>query len=468
MERGGVQGIQFIVQIVLARLLLPEDFGVIAIVGVFISFSNVFIQSGLNTALIQKKNADEKDFSTVLFLSLGLAILLYLVIFFIAPLISEFYQEDQLIKILRVYSLVLFVGALNSIQNAYVAKYMLFKKLFFSSLISVVFSGVIGILCAFLEFGVWALIIQQLMNQISIFIALWFTLQWRPQLEFSPARVKTLFSFGWKVLVSNLIHVLYMDLRTLIIGKIYTSSALGFYNRGETFPKLIVSNIDGSIQSVMLPTFSAHQENTNRIKGMVRRTIVTSAFLVFPSMIGLAAVAESLVELILTEKWLDSVQFLQIFCLTYAILPIQTVNLQAVTAMGRSDIALKLQIIKKTAGILILLISIPFGIHAIALGTAISALIAALVNIYPNSKLLNYSYIEQFKDIFPIIITSLLMGVLVNVINGWDIEVIFKLVLQIIVGLMFYLFISKLFRIESLDYLIDTLKDFKNKNLKEN
>ena len=261
MERGGTQGIQFIVQIVLARLLLPEDFGSITIVLIFIQLANVFIQSGFNTALIQKKDADEVDFSSVFYLSLFVAGLLYVVLFFTSQFIADFYRLPQLAQILRVLSITLFFGAFNSIQNAYVARNMIFKKLFFSSLGAIIVSGTVGITAAYLGWGVWALVAQQLINQLAVTLILWFTVKWRPKLLFSIEKVKVLFSFGWKLLVSSLINTLYIDIRSLIIGKIYPPAMLGYYDRGKLFTKIIVSNIDGSIQSVMLPALASQQDD---------------------------------------------------------------------------------------------------------------------------------------------------------------------------------------------------------------
>ena len=313
MERTGVQGVQFILQLILARLLTPSEYGIISLITVFIVLGNVFIQSGFNTALIQKKDVTEEDFSSVFYLSLFVAMLLYKYYFFSAPLISEFYKMNEITMILRVLSIVLLFGAFNSIQNAIISRTMKFRMLFFSSVISMIISGIIGIILAYLGFGVWALVAQQIVNQISITIILWITLKWRPKLVFSFARVRHLFSYGWKLLLSSLIDTLYMNLRSLIVGKIYTSEMLAFYNRGEQFPQIIVSNINGSIQSVMLPTLSAEQENKKRVKEMVRRSIVTSSYILFPIMVGLAVVAEPLVRIILTEKWIECVPFLQFF-----------------------------------------------------------------------------------------------------------------------------------------------------------
>lgn len=461
MERGGTSGIQFIVQIVLARLLLPESFGMVAIISVFISFANIFVQGGFNMALVQKKDADEKDFSSVFFLSLFLACLLYTVIFFTSPYIANFYQVQQLSTILRTLSLTLFIGAFNSIQNAYISRNMMFKRLFFSSLGAVVISGGIGILAAFLGMGIWALVIQQLISQLTISIILWFTVKWKPHLIFSFNRIRILFSFGWKLLVSNIIYILYQDLRTLIIGKIYDSSMLGFYNRGESFPKMVVSNIDGSIQSVMFPTFSAHQDDKQKLKNMIRRVIVTSSFLIFPAMVGLSVIAEPLIKILLTDKWIPAVPFLQIFCISNAIRPIQGVNLQIINAMGRSDINLKILFVKRTFEIVVLIISIPFGVYAIALGTAISSFFSMIINIYPNKSLLNYSYKEQFIDVLPSLLLSLIMGAIIYMFNFISIAPYQILIIQIITGFSVYMGLAKIFKLDSLNYIINTVKKFK-------
>lgn len=458
LERGGTQGIQFIVQIVLARLLAPEQFGTIAIVMVFIHLAQVFVQSGFNTALIQKKDADEEDFSSIFYLSLGIAGILYTIIFVAAPTISVFYRDPILVPILRVLALILFPGALNSIQNAYIARNLMFKKLFKSSVGAIVVSGTLGIIAAYFGLGVWALVIQQLVNQIAISVIMWVTVKWRPKLVFSIPKVRELFSFGWKLLASSLLNVLYLEIRTLFIGRLYSSAALGFYNRGEQFPKLIVSNINGSIQSVMLPTLSAQQDNKKRAKEMMRRAIVTSSFLIFPMMIGMAVVAEPLVAIVLTEKWLPAVPFLQIFSISYALIPIHTANLQAINAMGRSDIFLKLEMIKKVIGLTILGISIPFGVYAIAIGQVISGIIATFVNAYPNKQLLEYSYKEQLLDIIPSFLIALMMGVIVYTFNYLNIVKWQMLMLQVCAGIIIYLGLSKAFKIESFGYLITTIK----------
>lgn len=466
MERGGVQGIQFLVQIILARILSPNDYGIISLITIFIALANVFIQSGFNTALIQKKNVKEEDFSSVLYISLGVAIILYIVLFFVSQFIADFYKIEELKSVLRVLSIILFFGAFNSIQNAIIARTMQFKKLFIVSVFSILISGVVGIALAYSGFGVWALVSQQITNQVSITFILWFTLKWRPRLTFSINRIGDLFSYGWKLLVSSLIDTLYMNLRGLIVGKVYTSNMLAFYNRGEQFPQLIVNNINGSIQSVMLPTLSAEQDNKKRIKELVRRSIETSSFLIFPLMIGLAAVGEPLIKILLTDKWLPCVPFMQIFCLTYALWPIHTSNLQAISALGRSDIYLKLEVIKKIVGITILIISMFYGVYTIALGGLIAGIISSFINAYPNLKLLNYGYKEQIKDVFPSLVLSLIMGLIVYSILFLNLSPYLTLGIQVFTGAIVYVFLAKLFKLECYEYLLSTINGILIKKIK--
>lgn len=457
MERGGTQGIQFVVQVVLARLLIPKQFGTIAIVMVFITLARVFIESSFNTALIQKKDADEIDFSSVFYLSIIIAGVMYVIIYVTAPIISSFYYDPILVPVLRILSVTLFFGAFNSIQNAYIARHMMFKRLFFSSLGGIIISGVVGILAAYQGYGVWALVAQQLVNQLVISVIMFFTVKWRPLAVFSIDRVKILFSFGWKLLFSSLLDTIYRELRTLIIGRTYSPVMLGYYNRGEMFPKVIVTNINGSIQTVLLPAMAAHQDNKRRVKNLMRRSIMTSSFILFPVMLGMAIISEVLVEFILTDKWLSSVPFLQIFCISYALMPIHTANLQAINAMGRSDIFLKLELIKKVIGVFILVVSIPLGIYAIAIGMIASGVVSSFINAYPNKRLLDYSYFEQIRDILPSLLISLIMGSVVYGLKFIDIDTWQVLLLQITLGVIIYIGLAKLFKLESFNYLLTTI-----------
>lgn len=464
LERSGTQVVQFLVSIVLARLLSPEDFGLIVLVFIFITIANVFIQSGFSTALVQKKNADDLDFSSVFYASAIIALVLYTLLFVCAPSIASFYNRPALIPVVRVLGMTLLFGSLNSIQEAYIVRKMMFKKLFYRSLGAIIPSGIIGISLAYSGFGVWALVWQQLSNVVLICLIMWFTVKWRPQLRFSFERVKGLFSYGWKLLTSALLDVGYNNLCDLIIGKIFAPATLGFYSRGNQFPKLIVSNINASIQSVMLPVLSLEQNDLERVKQMTRRAIVTSSFIILPLMAWLAAIADPLVKLVLGEKWLPCVPFLQIYCMIYALWPIHTSNLSAIKAVGRSDIFLKLEVIKKIFGLSLLLFAMFFFRTpiAIALTGAVSGIIGAFVNAYPNKKLLNYGYVEQIKDILPSFVIAVIMGGILWSLTVLHLPTIVLLVLLSFIGAVFYLGVTKLLHFECLNYLINTLKGFKH------
>lgn len=460
MERCGYQGVAFLVQIILARLLSPKDYGVISLLAIFIAVSQVFVQSGLNTALIQKKEVDEVDYSSVFFVSMGIALVLYAILYFCAPYIALFYNMPELSKYLRVLAIILIPGAFNSIQNAQIAREMKFKQLMYSTWISVIVSGIVGILLAYLQVGTWALVFQQLTNQFLVCIILYKMIKWRPAIKFSWKKVKVLFSFGWKLLCSNLIDTIYTNLQGLVIGKKYNSSTLGIYNRGKQFPQLLVDNINGSIQSIMLPTLSKYQDDKVILKSMMRRSIVTSSLIIFPLLTLLGIVARPLITLVLTEKWIECVPYMWIYCFNYAFMPIHTANLQAINAQGRSDQFLKLEIIKKCYGVLILCFTI--GLFespiAIAIGGAVSTLISCFVNAHPNKKLLNYSYLEQMKDILPEMILSFAMGMAIYPISFINIPDILLIIIQGICGIFIYCLLAWLFKLESFLYLMHTIK----------
>lgn len=462
-ERSGAQTIQFVVQIILARLLTPSDYGLIGLITVFISISLVFAQSGLGQALVQRKNADNADFSTVFYFSLVFSIVIYFVLFLCAPLIADFYVEEQLTRIIRILGITVVIGAVNSVQQAYVQKTMQFKRFFWSTLTGTIISAVVGIAMAYGGFGVWALVGQQISNQAVNTVVLWFTVKWRPERLFSVMKAKQLFSFGWKLLCSSLIDTIYNNLYSLIIGKFYSAEELGYYNRGKQFPMIIMQNINMVIDSVMFPVFTEVQDVKDRLKAMVRRSIVTSTFFIFPVMAGLAAIAEPLTRILLTDKWLSAVPFIQFCCFIYAFWPIHTANLQAVKAVGRSDIFLKLEIIKKFIGVIILIITIPFGLYAMMAGQCISTLLSSFINASPNKKLFGYSYREQLADIFPAFVLSLFMCGIVWSVTLFKLNVWLTMIIQIVIGIAVYAAGAKLFKLESLEYLMNIVKERTNR-----
>lgn len=454
-ERCGAQGVTFIVSIILARLLEPDDYGVIAMVTVFITISQVFVDSGMANALIQKKDADDIDFSTVFYFNIVLCAIVYLVLYIASPFVAEFYETPKLTAILRVLSLTVFISSLKNVQQAYVSRHMLFKRFFFATLGGTVAAAVIGIIMAYMGFGVWALVAQQLINSAIDTIVLWITVKWRPIKAFSFYRLKGLFSFGWKLLVSSLIDTIYNNIRQLIIGKVYSSSDLAFYNRGKQIPNLVVTNINTSIDSVLLPALSEEQDHVDHVKTMTRRAIKTSSYIMWPMMIGLAVVAEPLTRMLLTEKWISSIPYLRIFCIIFAFQPIQTANLNAIKAMGRSDLYLKLEVIKKTIGLLILLVVMKYGVFAIAASLLLYTLIAQVLNSSPNSKLLNYNYLEQLKDIMPYIGLACLMAIIIYPISLVGLNDIFAFILQVIAGAAIYIGGSILFKMDAFQYVLD-------------
>lgn len=466
LERCGAQGVTFIVSIVLARLLDPTVYGTVALVTIFTTIMQVFVDSGMGNALIQKKDADDLDFSSVFYFNMAMCSVLYLIMFFAAPLIASFYRMPELTAIVRVLSFVVVISGVKNVQQAYVSRHLMFKRFFFSTLGGTIGAAVIGIAMAYLGFGVWALVVQMLFNAAVDTTILWITVKWRPKKMFSFQRLKSLFSYGWKLLASSLIDTVYNDLRQLIIGKKYSSGDLAYYNQGKKFPQLIVTNINTSIDSVLLPTMSKAQDDMAAVRSMTRRAIKTSTFLMMPAMIGLAVCAEPLVQLILTEKWLPCVLFLRIFCITYAFYPIHTANLNAIKAMGRSDLFLKLEIIKKTVGIIAILITMWISVQAMAYSFLVTTILNQIINSWPNKKLLNYSYLEQVKDMMPQILLSLGMGAAIYAVSFLHLSASLTLLIQIPLGVLVYWSGSKIFHVESYTYIIEMVKNFKKRKKK--
>lgn len=461
-ERCGAQLVTFIVSIVLARILAPEDYGKIALITVFTTILQVFVDSGLGTALIQKKNADELDFSSVFYFNFVVCIILYIGMFLAAPFIAQFYNDLSLTPIIRVISLTIIISGVKGIQQSYVSKNMLFKRFFYSTLGGTVFSAALGIGMAWAGAGVWAIVAQQLSNTAIDTLILWITVKWRPKKMFSWKRLKSLLSFGWKMLVSSLLETVYTNIRSLIIGKMYSSSDLAFYNQGDKLPNVIVNNINTSIDSVLLPTLSKEQDDKERVKNMTRRAIKVSTYIMSPLMMGLAFCATPIVEIVLTEKWLPCVPFLQIFCITYMFFPIHTANLNAIKAMGRSDLFLKLEIAKKIIGTVLLVSTMWFGVRVMANSLLVSTLTSMIINSWPNKVLLNYDFKEQMLDIFPSIVLSVFMGWIVSFIRLLEFSSYITLLIQVPLGAIIYLMGSKLLHLDSFEYLLQIVKSFVN------
>ena len=464
MERCGAQGVTFVVSIILARLLDPSVYGTVALVSVFMLIMQVFVDSGMGNALIQKKDADDLDFSSVFWFNIAMCTLLYLIMFFAAPFISSFYGIPELTLIVRVMSLMLIISGMKNIQQAYVSRHMMFRIFFFTTLGGTVIAAIVGIAMAYMGFGVWALVAQMLVNAFVDTVILWITVKWRPKKIFSMSRLKGLFSYGWKLLISSVLDTVYNELRQLIIGKIYTPADLAQFNQGQKFPQFTVVNINASIDSVLLPTMSKAQDNPAAIRSMTRRAIKTSTYLMMPFMVGLAVCAEPAVRLIITDKWLPCVPYLRIFCFSFAFYPIHTANLNAIKAMGRSDLFLILEILKKVVGLTAILSTMWISVMAMAYSMIFTSVICQIINAWPNKKLLGYSYLNQVADMLPQIGMSLAMGVAVYGVQFFGMNDILTLCVQVPLGMLLYWAMSKVFRVESYTYVIGTAKEFLGKH----
>lgn len=465
MERAGAQLVQFIVSIFLARILSPDDYGTVALIVVISNIFQVFVDSGLGNALIQKLDADDIDFSSVFYVNIIFCLILYAILFFSAPLVSMFYNKPELTALTRVLCLTIIIAGVRNIQQAYISRTLQFKKFFWATIIGTIISAVVGIFMAYSGFGAWALVAQRLSNLGISTAMLWIIVRWRPKFCFSFSRVKVLCQFGWKLMISSLINTIYSNLRQIIIGKFYSEKDLAYYNQGNQYPNVLAVTINVSIDGVIFPVMSRQQEDKERLRGMVRRSIKTATFILAPIMIGIAAAGSNIIHICLTDKWMPCLPYLRIFCISYIFYPIHTANLSAINAQGRSDIFLKLEIVKKVLGIMVIFISLHYGVLAIALGELAVSFLGQVINAWPNRKLLEYSYFDQILDILPNIILSLLMGSIVYFISDITTLPLLNLFIQIIVGILVYIILSFITRNETFIYFITYLqKTIKREN----
>lgn len=459
LERFGSVGVQFILQLVLARILVPEDYGVCAILLVFVNIFTLLVDSGLPMALVQQKKFSQKDYSSVFYAVSLMSVVAYGVIYVSAPFCARAFNDEIISPTLRVISLSLIFGAVNSVQVAYVKSKMLFRVQFFASIIAVVLSAVVSIYMAYNGYGIWAIVYQYLISRAVITILLCFMLPWRPTKEFSLERLKRLFSYGWKLMVSNFISVIVTDVYTLVIGKFYTKDQLGVYDTGSRIPTTISNSLTVSIGAVLFPVFSRHQDEPDVLRRSLKKYNIVSLFLIFPFMICLAAAAEPVVMLLLTEKWSAAVLYMQIACVMYAFYPIHVNNLNVINAVGRSDVALKLEIIKKLIDLSFLFVFIHIGLEWVAIGRLMTSLIGLIINLKPTESLIGYTLKDQLKDILPIIIISTITGGMVFMIGKiMTCAYIFVVITQVVTALIAYFGLSLIFNRKS----IDLLKSIKN------
>ena len=462
MERCGAQVVAFVVSIVLSRLLDPALYGRVALVTVITSILNVFVDSGMANALIQKKDTDDLDYSSVFYFNVAFCLVLYLGLFLAAPLISRLYKDLTLTPVIRVLGLTIVISGVKNVQQAYVAKTMQFRRFFFSTLGGTILSAVVGITMAYKGYGIWALVMQQVLNAAVNTAILWLTVGWKPRPIFSLERLKGLVSYGWKILVSGLLDTVYLKLYQLVVGLRYTEADLAFYNKADQMPLLLVENINNSIDSVLLPVLSAEQDSRSSVRAMTQRAIKTSSYIMMPLMAGLAVCAEPLIRLLLTEKWLPCVPYMRIFCIVYAFYPLHTANLSAIKAMGRSDIFLKLELLKELVSIVLLLITMRYSVYAIALGLLVSSVASQVINSWPNRKLLGYTYPQQLRDMAPAILLSLVMAACVWLVSKLGLSDLVTLLIQVPLGAVLYVGVSAALKLESFSFLLEVIQKLRH------
>ena len=456
------QLISFFVSIILARLLLPEEFGLIGMVVIFIALSETLINSGLSYSLIRSENLDEEDYSTVFFFNLLVSLIVYIVIFFLAPYIASFYNQEILTKLIRVYSITFIINAFSTVQTARLTKIMDFKTQMKVSLPSLVIGSSIGIYMAYNGFGVWSLVWNIIIQSLLSSIQLWFWTNWKPTFVFNIEKFKYHFNFGFKLMLSSVLDVVFKNSYAIIIGKYYTASDVGYYNRAESFQMLPVKSLSMVVSKVTFPLFAEIQDDNSKLKDVYKRIMQMVIFIITPCLILMSVLAEPLFTFVFTEKWLPSVPYFQILCVNGILYPLHSYNLQILNVKGRSDLFLRLEVIKKIIMAIVILISFNFGIYGLLYGSILSSIICFFINSYYSGKFLDYSSFNQIKDFSPIILIGLITGFTIYHIDQYFVTYmisdIVRLFLGSIIGLVTYLFLSYLFRISSISELKNILK----------
>lgn len=451
-------GLQFIVSIVLARLLAPSDYGVIALISVFIVISNVFIDYGFGVGLVQKKDVSPKDINTIFISSLATSLVFYGIVFLISPFVAKFYEEPLISSVLRFYSITIVIGSLISIPNSLLSRNLKHAKLIIPTIVSCIISGIVGIMLAINGFGVWALVAQQLSQKIVYLIIIECVVKYIPRLEFSYSSFKSIISYTWKIVLTNLIAAIFDQCVNLIIGKKYDSEQLGYYNKGNQLPSTIITAVDTSVSTVMFSVFSKKQNSIEDIKAMLRRTIRLNLFFTVPIMLGLIAVSEPLVVVVLTEKWLPSVVFMRIVCIALCLHPFISLNEQAINSIGKSMVTLKVEIIKRVFSAVVIFVSLFISVEAIAWSVVIINAFSCLIYCVVSNVIIHYSFREQAKDLLPIVIAGVVMLLVVMCMNYLDFNNFFLLVLEVLTGVIIYFVSSLLLKSEPLFNLLSFLK----------
>lgn len=451
-ERFSNQGVSFVFSIILARILAPSDFGIVAMIGIFFAVAQSFVDSGFSNALVRKTDRREEDLSTCFYFNIGVGIVAYIVLFFIAPFVATFYNQPILSPIIRITGLGVVLNSLCVVQQALFTIKIDFKSQAKVTLSATLISGIVGVILAYQGYGVWALVWQGVILALVRMGLLWLMSKWHPKTGFSKSSFDYLFGYGSKLLASGLLDTIYNNIYPIVIGKFYTPAQLGNYSRALSFAQLPSSNITSILQRVTFPVLSTIQDDMPRLQTNYRRLLKLSAFIVFPLMMGLVAVAFPLIRIVLTPKWEGCSFYLQIICFALMWYPIHAINLNLLQVKGRSDLFLRLEVIKKIVGVCIMCITIPLGITAMCIGMVVSSLISLFINTFYTGKLIDIGYLKQMRDLLPILINSLLMGSIVY----FSIQLFYSDLVKIITG----------FLIGVVSYIVGALF-FSKKELKE-
>ena len=444
LERVFSQGINLVVQIVLARILLPSDFGCLAIIVAITNYAAIFVQTGLATVLIQKKNLDNQDTSTMLTASLAIALFFFIILFFTAPWISNYYKMPELLWPLRVLALILFLNAINSVQTALLSRKMNFRTIFMCSALAVPISGVIGISMAYMGFGVWALVTHNLLNMLIMILVIYWGTNMKLRFGFSFSRAKSMYAFSGKIMLSGLVSGFGDTIRTMAIGKKYTTDDLAYYDKAFSYAQYIVFIVHSSIQSVMLPVMSRQQDDKSLLCETNRKTVRMVSFIMFPVLIGAIMAAKPFVILLLTEKWALSIPYFMLFCLFRLIGCVTSVDKQAYFALGRSDIAMYFEIGLLISNLAILFALVNNGVWAIAVGATIVEFLGCFSLCVISSRTYGYSLIDRFRDIKLPLFNSIIMAVFLFLINQLRLSNVNTLLLQIVIGVSIYALMAKI------------------------
>lgn len=466
-ERFLTQGSLFIISLVLARILSPEDYGVLALLLVFINLADVLVTNGLGESLIQRQNPSKLDYGTVFVCGLALSFFLYGVLFLASDSIAVFYGMDSIGQYLRILALRIPFSSLNAIQKAYISKKFLFKKQFVVSSVSSIASGIVAIGMAMGGFGIYSLIAQQLLNVVLTSLIMVKQTKWSPSFCFSKASFLELVPLGAQYCCANMINSLYLEGRSLVIGKFYSAADLAYFNRGNQFPSLLIGNLNAPISNVMLPVMSEVNGDKERLKSVLRKAMQLSSFLVFPTMGMLAACGSALVSVLLTDKWLDCVPYLQLACIFYLFQPLQTMNWQALKALGEGELCLRLEVVKKIVCFALLIGSIPFGVLAIAVSSAASGFFSMVVNIAPMKRLLGYGLKEQILDIAKPAGVAAISYVFMVAMGAFGFPTIITLIVQILIGIVVYIAGAAVLKIEGFSFVANELGVLKSRKKRE-